>query len=145
MTAQHTRRYHIQIVGNHHVHCCSIWTDAENAGPKKGPDISSAKFKTKLWRTKCLGRKMQDVKTENRKVREPSGRTRQRGIWCSTISTVARQFPFFCESSVYPALYSACSALRLLVGRQEEHPACKNWVVRCWRIYLSGVRYKWFA
>ena len=33
------------------------------------------------------------------------------------------------------------SALTLLVGRQEGHPACKkNWVVRCWRGYLSGVR-----
>ena len=28
----------------------------------------------------------------------------------------------------------------LLVGRQEEHPACKNWVVGCWRGYLSGAR-----
>jgi len=25
----------------------------------------------------------------------------------------------------------AFSALTLLVGRQEEHPACKNWVMRC--------------
>ena len=31
-------------------------------------------------------------------------------------------------------------ALTLLVGRQEGHPACKNWVVRCWRGYLSGAR-----
>jgi len=34
----------------------------------------------------------------------------------------------------------ASSALALLVGRQEGHPACKNWVVVCWRGYLSGVR-----
>jgi len=32
------------------------------------------------------------------------------------------------------------SALTLLVGRQEGHPAGKNWVVGCWRGYLSGVR-----
>jgi len=25
-----------------------------------------------------------------------------------------------------------------LVGHQEEHPACKNRVMRCWRGYLSG-------
>jgi len=25
-----------------------------------------------------------------------------------------------------------------LVGRQEGHPACKNWVVGCWHGYLSG-------
>jgi len=34
----------------------------------------------------------------------------------------------------------AFSALTLLVGRQEGHPACKNRVVRCWRGYLSGAR-----
>ena len=32
------------------------------------------------------------------------------------------------------------SALMLLVGRQEGHPACKNWVVGFWRGYLSGAR-----
>jgi len=34
----------------------------------------------------------------------------------------------------------AFSALTLLVGRQEGHPAYKNRVVGCWRGYLSGVR-----
>ena len=37
------------------------------------------------------------------------------------------------------------SALMLLVGRQEEHAACKNWVVRYWHGYLSGAMCKWFA
>ena len=36
----------------------------------------------------------------------------------------------------------AFSALTLLVGRQEGHPACKNWVVGCWRGYLSGARWR---
>ena len=34
----------------------------------------------------------------------------------------------------------AFSALMLLVGRQEGHPACKNWVVGCGHGYLSGAR-----
>ena len=35
----------------------------------------------------------------------------------------------------------AFSAVKLLVGQQERHPACKrNWVVGCWHGYLSGVR-----
>jgi len=34
----------------------------------------------------------------------------------------------------------AFSALTLLVGRQEGYPACKNWVMGCWRGYLSGAR-----
>jgi len=37
------------------------------------------------------------------------------------------------------------SALTLLVARQEGHLACKNWVLRYWRGYLSGARYKWSA
>jgi len=49
---------------------------------------------------------------------------------------------FICLTS---SCFSAFSALTLLVGRQEGHPACKNWVVRYWRGYLSGVRCKWFA
>ena len=39
----------------------------------------------------------------------------------------------------------AYSALTLFFGRQEGHPACKNWVVRYWCGYLSGARCKWFA
>jgi len=34
----------------------------------------------------------------------------------------------------------AFSALTLLVGCQEGHPACKNWVVGCWHGYLPGAR-----
>jgi len=36
--------------------------------------------------------------------------------------------------------YNAFSALMLLVGRQEGHPACKNRVVGCWCGCLSGAR-----
>ena len=39
---------------------------------------------------------------------------------------------------VYLYIVSAFSALMLLVGWQEGHPACKNWVVGCWRGYLFG-------
>jgi len=34
--------------------------------------------------------------------------------------------------------YMAFSSLTLLVGRQEGHPACKNWVVGCRHGCLSG-------
>ena len=37
------------------------------------------------------------------------------------------------------------SVIWLLVGHQEEHPACKNWLMRCWCGYLSGVRCRLFA
>ena len=34
------------------------------------------------------------------------------------------------------------TALTLLIGQQEEHPVCKNWVMRCWWGYLPGARYR---
>jgi len=34
----------------------------------------------------------------------------------------------------------AFSALTLLVGPQERHPACKNRVEGCWRGYLPGAK-----
>jgi len=37
------------------------------------------------------------------------------------------------------------NALILLVGHQEEHPGCKNWVIKCWHGYVSGARCEWFA
>ena len=40
----------------------------------------------------------------------------------------------FCASVIW--YIHAFSALTLLVGRQEGHPACKNWVAGCWRGYL---------
>jgi len=39
----------------------------------------------------------------------------------------------------------AFSALTLLVGRQEQHLACKNWVTRRWCGYLSGERCRLLA
>jgi len=38
-----------------------------------------------------------------------------------------------------------CYTVGLWVGRQEEHPACKNRVKKCWCGYLSGVRCRLFA
>jgi len=46
--------------------------------------------------------------------------------------------------TVYISKY-AFSALMLLVGRQEGHLPCRNWVVRYRHGYLSGARCKWFA
>jgi len=36
--------------------------------------------------------------------------------------------------------FFAFSALTLLAGQQEGHPACKNRVVGYWRGYLTGAR-----
>jgi len=44
--------------------------------------------------------------------------------------------------------YCAFIALTLLVWSQEEHPTCKNWVMRCWRCwcgFLPGARCRLFA
>ena len=42
--------------------------------------------------------------------------------------------------AVHYSVLVAFSALTLLVGRQEGHPACKKRVVVCWRGCLSGAR-----
>jgi len=41
--------------------------------------------------------------------------------------------------------YFAFSALTLLFRCQGQHPACKNWVMRCWCGYLSAARCRLFA
>ena len=43
-------------------------------------------------------------------------------------------------SDVFWHHFVAFSALTLLFGRQEEHPTCKNWVMRCWCDYLASLR-----
>jgi len=47
--------------------------------------------------------------------------------------------------SITSGLSAAFSALTPLAGHQEEHPACRNWVMRCWCGYLSGARYRLLA
>jgi len=41
--------------------------------------------------------------------------------------------------------WKSLNALTPLVGWEEGHLACKNWLVRYWCSYLSGARCKWFA
>jgi len=43
-----------------------------------------------------------------------------------------------CITVIVICVFMSFSALTLLVGQQAEHPACKNWVMRCWYGYLSG-------
>ena len=45
--------------------------------------------------------------------------------------------PICCRFAFCGRLVVDFSALTLLVGRREEHPACKNRVMRCWCGYLS--------
>jgi len=46
---------------------------------------------------------------------------------------------------IFQGCWTALNALKLLVEHQEEHPACKKWVMSCWHGYLSAPRCKWFA
>jgi len=54
----------------------------------------------------------------------------------ATVAGDDKYSPVYCR----PSVLFAFSALTLLVGRQEGHPACKKRVVGCWRGYLSGAR-----
>ena len=54
---------------------------------------------------------------------------------------------WMCPTQIFADFSSkfAYSALTLLVGRQEEHPTSKNWMIRCWCGYLSRARCRLFA
>jgi len=61
--------------------------------------------------------------------------------WNVVVETVS-----YCWFSVFISpVPGSFSALALLVGRHEEHPACKSWVMRCWHGCLSGTSCRWFA
>jgi len=68
---------------------------------------------------------------------------------CLTVSTKEQSGVFLVLffKKIINAVVTACAfgALTLFVGRQEEHPACNNWVMRCWCGYLSGARCRLFA
>jgi len=49
-------------------------------------------------------------------------------------------FLSFTQISFIISRYNAFSVLTLLVGRQEGHLTCKNWMMECWHGYLSRVR-----
>jgi len=57
---------------------------------------------------------------------------------------VKMRYVILCIKQLF-IIRNAFSALTLLAGHQEEHPACKNGVMRCWCGYQSGVRCKLFA
>jgi len=57
-------------------------------------------------------------------------------------SHFVREIFKLCE---FVRLLFAFSASTLLVGRQEEHLVCKNWVMMYWCGYLSGARCRLFA
>ena len=58
----------------------------------------------------------------------------KRGV---TVCVLLNGCCIFCSLSVARVTFSA---LTLLAGWQEGHPACKNWSVGCWHGYLSGAR-----
>ena len=61
--------------------------------------------------------------------------TRTAVVWC----TWRGQQPTKWEVQI------SFSALTLLLGDRKIIRPVKNWVMRCWRGYLSGVRCKWLA
>jgi len=64
------------------------------------------------------------------------------GIWGPQISgnSSSGEHRWFLALEIWSDVFRAFSALTLLVGRQEGHPACTNWVVGYWRGYLTGAR-----
>jgi len=65
-------------------------------------------------------------------------------LWCSvTLICDALEEHLLTYSKIASTV--SCPNVAFSALTQEEHPACKNWVMRYWNGYLSGARYKWFA
>ena len=76
-----------------------------------------------------------------------SGDSAQFSLWhLAAVSHLGTPNPAAHDASSSPGFYTsavttiAFSALTLLVGRQEGHPACKKRVVGCWHGCLCGAR-----
>jgi len=61
----------------------------------------------------------------------------------TTVSYLCTRMPV--TSWLFSCAIVGFFALTLLVGRQEEHSACRNWVMTCWCGYLSGARCRLLA
>jgi len=66
-------------------------------------------------------------------------------LMCICQQMAAQVLPIGTYSLLLQALQMPSLLWRWLIGRQEGHSACKNWVVRYWHGYLSGARCRWFA
>jgi len=84
-------------------------------------------------------------KKRRQNISPPSAAAGRQTTCYPAISLLWVFFYLFTYLPVCLSISCAFSALTLLVGRQEEHPACKNWVMRSWWGYLSGARCRLFA
>ena len=66
-------------------------------------------------------------------------------MFCGVTKHIFFYFILFYFTFIFYFTFSCFSALTLLVWHQEEHPACTNWVMRCWCGYLSGARCRLLA
>jgi len=88
------------------------------------------------WRNYFLCLRPVASRHENGMLRQPVVLLESRLVNRWLKFTAARPYPF-----THSVQYFAFSALMLLVGQLEGHPACKNIrVVGCWRGYLSGAQ-----
>jgi len=65
---------------------------------------------------------------------------------CSSCRQNIAQTEMVLHLSIYAALFKVPSVLwHCWLGIRNSIWPVLNWVMRCWRRYLSGARYKWFA
>ena len=80
------------------------------------------------------------------RMQHPAVAQWRQGTLCCCDRSVLKPpiYIYFPALNLGVSLQFAFSALTLLVGPQEEHPVCENFVIRCWRGYLSEARCKPF-
>ena len=97
-----------------------------------------------FWRTTCPGANVLNSSESHRSISACTTTVSHVQPTMQDISPLLPEVAIadICAPNSYPL---SCSALTLWVGRQEERPACKNWVMRCCCGYLSGARCRLFA
>jgi len=102
------------------------------------------KVQTQIWKVEVLTNILIPNSSCYTSGRDPV--TFQPCLYCTIEGSFGprKSTPQTASRLVYPFIGTAqgfaFSALTLLVGRQEGHPACKNWAVWCWCGSLSGTR-----
>ena len=117
--------------------CC-----ASHLGSQHDATCSAARAPADIWRLRqsccCALAPAADMDRKATAIDGTDGQTDIRPLRCTTYYTGS--VSNYLTTTLVVVAVLAFSALTLLVGRQEGHPAVKNRVVGWWHGYLSGAR-----
>ena len=137
-----------QPSGSHQHYICVLFLLQEELFTLVGEVVSFGVFVSRAWRSRAHISSVRHglsstCTTALIQIPAPIWTTicsHSRPISCWYVTSRCASTVRFYNIHILKLSVVAFCALTLLVGRQKGHPACKNWVVGCWRGYLSGAR-----